>query len=173
MSCCFIHFLSGIANQKFSRGQFFLWLTRKYACRSFLLDSFELKHFVTNNHHPIQAKFYWKFLLCYKRRMMQTKQLGFQQLLSCTWQNCNTFKIFLPAHDFGKTTPSARSLPVSLNCQQHQLSLHNWTHLPQYSPTVTLIQMCMIGLCIHGKKKLYCGLCIHGKKKALLSINNS
>ena len=67
-------------------------------------------------------------------------------------QNCNTFKIFLPAHYIGKTTPSAPSLPVLLNCHQDQLSLHNWTHLPQHSPTVTLIQMCMIGLCIPGKK---------------------
>ena len=62
------------------------------------------------------------------------------------------FQIFLPAHDLGKTTPSAPSLLVSLSCQQHQLSLHNWTHSPRYSPTVTLIQMCMIGLCIPGKQ---------------------
>ena len=56
MSCCFIHFLSCIANQKFNRGYSFLWLTRKYACRSFLLDSFELKNFMINNQHPIQSQ---------------------------------------------------------------------------------------------------------------------
>ena len=137
---------------EFNRGYSFLWLTRKYACRSFLLDSFELKHFVINNHHPIQAKFYRNFFNVIRDEKCKAKQLGFQQLLSCIWQNCNTFKIFLPAHDLGKTTPSAPSLPVSLNCQQHQLSLHSWTHSPRYSPTVTLIQMCMIGLSIPGKQ---------------------
>ena len=56
------------------------------------------------------------------------------------------------AHYIGKTTPSAPSLPVSLNCQQDQLSLNNWAHSPRYSPTVTLIQICTIGLRIPAKQ---------------------